>query len=119
MCSRLNDSDKSFVTLIGVYSTREHPFALVFEFVDRLNLRRHLGNNQNIGRLELVRIPSSYQSPPNVSSSRHQLLEVARGLKYMHSLGIVHGNLEIVRPILARRFRSFAHVPLDQHPRGR
>lgn len=35
-----------------------------------------------------------------VSSSRCQLLEIARGLSYMHDLGIVHGNVKIVRPIL-------------------
>jgi len=104
MCSRLNDNDESFVSLIGVYSTREHPFALVFRFMDRLNLRGCLRKHQDIGRLELVRIPSPYPSFPIVSSSRRQLLEIARGMRYMHSLGIVHGNLEIVRPILARRF---------------
>ena len=39
--------------------------------------------------------------PLNITSlPRHQLLEVARGMTYIHSLGIVHGNLKIVRPIL-------------------
>jgi len=33
-----------------------------------------------------------------VSSSRYQLLETARGLKYLHGLDIVHGNIDVVRP---------------------
>lgn len=53
-CSRLYGNDKSFVSFIGVCSTREHPFALVFKFMDHLNLRVYLRDNQGVGRLELV-----------------------------------------------------------------
>ena len=53
-CSHLNDN-KCFVSFIGIYSTQDHPFALVFEFMDRLSLRGYLRDNQDIGRLELVR----------------------------------------------------------------
>jgi serine/threonine protein kinase len=38
-----------------------------------------------------------------ISSSRRQLLELARGMRYIHSLGIVHGNIKTVRPILMQR----------------
>jgi hypothetical protein len=55
MCNRLNDNDKSFASLIAIYSTREHPFGLVFKFMDQLNLRGYLRKNQDIFRLELVR----------------------------------------------------------------
>jgi len=64
-CSRLNDSGKRFVSFIGVYSTWEHPFALVFAFMDHLNLREYLRDHRDVGRLEL-------------------LLAIARGLRYMH-----------------------------------
>lgn len=96
-CSRLNDGGKSFVPFIGIYSTRDHPFALVFKFMDHLNLRGYLGDNKNVGRLELVR---SHRHICNLllSHPRDQLLEIARGLRYMHGLGIVHGNLKMVRP---------------------
>jgi len=50
---------------------------------------------------------------PNVSSPRRQLLDIARGLKYMHGLGMVHGNLKIVNLILAHRLRSHTHALLD------
>ena len=54
-CSYLNDNDRSFVSFIGVYSTQDHPFALVFKFMEHLNLRGYLRDNQDIGRLDLVR----------------------------------------------------------------
>lgn len=55
MYSRLNDNDKNFVPFIAIYSTREHPFGLVFKFMDNSNLRSYLRNNQDTARLELVR----------------------------------------------------------------
>lgn len=55
MCSRLNDNDKNFVSFIGVYSTQDHPFGLIFKFMDQLNLRGYLRKTQDIARLELVR----------------------------------------------------------------
>jgi len=36
--------------------------------------------------------------------SRHQLLGIARAVKDMHNLNIVHGNLEIVRTFLSLHF---------------
>ena len=43
--------------LVGVYSTEKHPFGLVYEYMDNLDLRQHLKNKPNVGRLELVLIP--------------------------------------------------------------
>jgi len=52
VCSRLIGWNT--VPFLGVYSTPEHPLALVFEFMDHANLREYLRNNRNVGRLELV-----------------------------------------------------------------
>jgi hypothetical protein len=41
----------------GVYSTDEHPFGLVYEYMGNFDLRQHLRNEPNVGRLELVFIP--------------------------------------------------------------
>ena len=49
---------------IGVYSTLEYPMALVFEFMDRLNLREYLRNNKDVGRRELVRFFRQTCRPP-------------------------------------------------------
>ena len=54
-CSRLSNEEKSFVPFIGLYSTLEHPFALVFQFMDHLNLKGYLRDNKDVGRLEPVR----------------------------------------------------------------
>ena len=52
MCTRL--SGQRVVPFIGVYSTQEHPLALVFEFMGHLNLREYLRNNHDVERRELV-----------------------------------------------------------------
>ena len=103
-CSHLSsgNSNKSFVPFVGIYSTKKHPLALVFEFMDHQDLGKYLRNNQGIERLESVCPPSSDLLLLIVSLPRSQLLEIARGLKYMHSLGIVHGNVKTVRPILTQ-----------------
>jgi len=69
--------------------------------MDHLNLRGYLRNNRDIGRLELVRL---HRHIPRYRWYRHQLRQVTRGLSYMHRLDIVYENLEIVGPILTRRF---------------
>lgn len=58
MCNYLNDGGESFVPFIGVYSTLEHPFALVFKFADRLNLREYIRKNRDSEGLKLVIIDS-------------------------------------------------------------
>ena len=39
---------------VGVYSTEEHPFGLVYEYMNNFDLRQYLRNEPNMGRLELV-----------------------------------------------------------------
>ena len=51
-CSHLRHHN--IVSFIGMYSTPEHPLALVFDFMDH-NLGAFLGSNKNARRLELVR----------------------------------------------------------------
>ena len=58
----LRHGDVGAVPLVGVYSTEKHPFGLVYEYMDNLDLRQYLKNEPNAGRLELVLIPSP--SPP-------------------------------------------------------
>lgn len=44
------------VEFIGVYSTQEHPFALVLAFMEHLSLEQYLKSGRCIRRLDLVRI---------------------------------------------------------------
>lgn len=93
------------MSFIGVYSTLEHPFALVFEFMEHRNLREYLRNNHDVGRRELVRFSSSF-IPIAGLVSRHQLLVIAHAIKGMHNVNVVHGNLKIVRTFLCPRFSN-------------
>ena len=60
------------VPIVGVYSTEAHPFGLVYEYMDGLDLRQFLRNKPNAGRLKLVLTPipsachsSAYLPPAN------------------------------------------------------
>ena len=51
----VNDGDENFVPFIGVYSTPEFPFCLVFEFMGH-NLREYLVKNRGAEKLMLVNL---------------------------------------------------------------
>ena len=42
---------------LGVYSTAEHPMALIYEYMDGLDLKQHLMNDPNAEKLKLVIVP--------------------------------------------------------------
>ena len=43
---------------MGVSSTEEHPFSLLYEFMEGRDLRWYLRNEPDVGRLKLVLIPT-------------------------------------------------------------
>jgi serine/threonine protein kinase len=49
--------------------------------------------------MQACTLPMSYP-PLTIPTSRGQLLEIARGVEYMHELNIVHKSLKIVYPLL-------------------
>ncbi|KAF9644639.1 kinase-like protein [Thelephora ganbajun] len=57
-----------------MYSTETHPFGLIYEYMDGLDLGQYLRNEPNVGRLEL-------------------LADIVRHLNRLHDLGIVHGDV--------------------------
>jgi len=138
VCSRL--SHRNIVSFIGIYSTTEHPFSLVFSFEESLDLGQYLWTHPTARRLDLVcfhsfEIPQIFQ--PNHTHLDHKLVGIARGLNHMHDLNIVHGGLKIVRssPRLPppshvhitvgkylgrpRRNRTYRGVWVGVHPRSR
>ena len=97
--SLLHRGDVNVVPLVGVYSTESHPFGLIYEYMEGLDLKQHLRNQPNVGKLELVIAPrtlSPRYSPSD--ASQRQLVGVARCLERMHGLDIVHEDLQTVRP---------------------
>ena len=60
----LHRGDVAVVALVGVYSTETHPFGLIYEHMEGLNLKQHLRNQSSVGKLRLVTAPPS-PSPSN------------------------------------------------------
>ena len=62
VCSLLHRRDVNAVPFVGVYSTEAHPFALVYEYMDGLDLKQYLRSEANAKRLELVLVPLNVRS---------------------------------------------------------
>ena len=56
-CTLLHHRNIDVVRLVGVYSTETHPFGIIYEHMDGLDLKQYLRNEPNAGRLKLVLIP--------------------------------------------------------------
>ena len=70
--------------------------ALVYDWAGSGNITQYLGSNPNVSRTRLVivaiiRLHYWLITDPRLYS---KLLEVAEGLLYLHSCGVVHGNLK-------------------------
>jgi len=55
------------VPLIGMYSTETHPFGLVYECMDGLDLKQYLKKEPNVRRLKLVFISMHALSPLDIN----------------------------------------------------
>jgi serine/threonine protein kinase len=78
--------------------TSTFQLALVYDWGHNGNITQYLESNPSASRPELVRIRLRFAR--NASSNRfHKLLQIARGLQYLHSFGIVHGDLKGVREL--------------------
>lgn len=106
------------VPLVGVFSTREHPFGLVYEYMDGLDLTQYLKNAYDVDRLNLVLLlcihPPAVQKPSHLSCL--QVAQIARDLSRIHSLGIAHRGLQMVRlsPVLLTLIAQLTYI---SHPR--
>jgi len=63
ICSLLPRAD---VLLVGAYSTEAHPFGLVYEYMDCLDLGQYLQNKPDVGRLGLVLILTSVRRSSSI-----------------------------------------------------
>ena len=50
-------SHRNVVSLVGVWSTEEHPFCVVYEYMSNLDLRQYLRNEPHARKLTLVFTP--------------------------------------------------------------
>ena len=85
-------------------------FQLISNWMSGGNLGEYIKNNSDVNRLKLVGAPLSRLSR---AYSRCQLSDVAKGLRYLHSCNVVHGDLKGVRD------RSKSRSPAHRHPASR
>ena len=77
----------------------ENEFAMISEWMPNGNINQFVAARPDADRFELVSPPFELMcSPLSLTIVRLlQLTDVARGLDYMHSRGVVHGALKGVR----------------------
>ena len=75
----------------------ETRFVLVSEWMERGNINEFLKTDSTADRLGLVCFSFKFPISSLTIRSPPQLVEVAKGLIYMHEHGIVHGDLKGVR----------------------
>ena len=82
---------ENIVPLLGITT---NPLQLISEWMSGGHLTEYIGKYPNANRLSLVRATLSYlilfPPPP-------QVCDIAKGLYYLHSRNIVHGDLKGVR----------------------
>ena len=59
--------DVDVVPFVGVYSTEAHPFGLIYEYMDGLDLKQYLTNQPNVERVKVVLVPLHFLSPSYLS----------------------------------------------------
>jgi len=69
----------------------EPRFALISEWMENGNINEFIKRDRDVNRAEFVRC---HLFPQAAHSCIPQLAGVASGLKYMHDLRIVHGDLK-------------------------
>ena len=77
----------------------ENEFAMVSEWMPNGNINQFVAAHRDVDRFELVSPPSELMCSPLSLMIMWllQLADVARGLDYMHTRGVVHGALKGVR----------------------
>jgi len=65
---------------------------MVCEWMTNGNISRYLKQNPAANRLDLVTLFSTVH-PACLRSSR-QLMDIAKGLQFLHSIGVLHGDLK-------------------------
>ena len=70
--------------------------ALVYDWGHNGNITQYLESNPNASRPELVSARLHLVLRSSFPDPRLKLLQVAKGLQYLHSLNIVHGGLKAV-----------------------
>lgn len=105
-------SHPNILSLLGITVA---PLQLISNWMSGGDLPEYLKKNPDADRLSLVGSHHIASIPPH---SCNQLSDVARGLCYLHSCNVVHGDLKGVRGCTAFCFTTVL-TRLAERPRGR
>ena len=115
-CSQL--SHPNVVPFVGIISTPSHPFSLIFDTAGHLGLIEYLEKNPQADKMSLVRRTNVYRSAFGCNlidlPFQPQVRGIARGLRHVHDLDIIHGRLCSVRPPLTSRFQNLRRLTPSQ-----
>ena len=75
----------------------ENQFAMVSDWMMNGNINDFVKAHSDVNRLELVGLSSGTSLPLLTIGLTIQLADVAKGLIYIHSQGMIHGDLKGVR----------------------
>ena len=83
-------SHPNIIPFLG-FSEVPAPLSMVSEWMPNGNVREYVGENPGISRLQLVCEIGDWVE---FELTRVQLLDISRGLSFLHTLEIVHGDLK-------------------------
>ena len=92
----------NILPLLGVTITPK--FQLISNWMSGGALREYIGKNPNADRLKLVGVPLIVIT---LYLPHYQLSGVAKGLCYLHSCNVIHGDLKGVRGCSKSRFATY------------
>jgi serine/threonine protein kinase len=81
-------------------STTISDFSLVFPWYKNGHVDRYLEENPDADRYDLVGTSKPTVHTQRSRESREQVLGVVKGLLFLHSNGVAHGSVQLVRDAL-------------------
>ena len=91
------------------------PFQIMSEWMPGGDLTGYINTNPHANPIKLVSLVSVPSC--NESSLSRQLVDVARGLRYLHLCDVIHGDLKGVRAWSSSGFAISPIKPLVKHSR--
>jgi len=82
---------QNIVPLLGITST---PLQLISKWMANGDLTEYIVTHPDTDRLELVGVPYPILGGALTPSALHKLRGIAKGLQYLHTRHVVHGDLK-------------------------